>query len=799
MLLLVLALAGWGAYYAQDKGFAKKWRNFIHAEFEKRGMHATIRRLTLDPLNGLIARDVLVFEDPEHKILLMSINKVALDVDLTKLFSDDTSLRSLDVRDASISIPLDPGRKLEGEQLKLKNINARILMPEDRVEIVQAQADVEGIHISVTGSLFRPLTPLKTGAKPAAGKPAAPPPVSEQEEHLRLIRDRRNLIAAIQGHLTAMQFQPGSHPVLEIAVHGDMEKPSELRANGAFTTGPFTYGSFSAREARAMFEFRHGKLDIEELSLNDQTGKLFGKIEYDLATRDLHFGLNSTVDLRALLAGVFKAPQLNEVVFYQSPAVEVTGVYHTALPFDANNLPIQALGKLRSNSLASRGVIFEALAFDFSVDRDRIYLRNGRIEHKTGILTCDGMRTANGIQYRANVRLDPTVFLPFMALEGTRRFMSRLSLDPNNSALYLSVEGTGATLHPSTWHSKGLLDLRNAQFNGHPVDHLQCELSFYGKTHSYDNVFINRPEGFLSAKHIRFDQEAQMCFVEDMQASLDPVHGVGWFAPRVARKLQTLNFQGVPKLSVNGFIDVRPVEEFERLGPRHHYTVEFSSESSVERELFGRPLRFDKPTGKVLVKEALVTLEDFSAGVLGGKLEGRLRMTPFHNDPSFEVEANWDGVSYPDLAAHYKLESSAGAGTLAGSVSLSGRGARWEGLKGSGSAALSGGSPFAFPGLATLLKPVADSFSAAPEGFAPNGKLDLKFQVKEDTLVADGLKAEFNGIELTGSGKVNLDGDLFSATAAAKPLASPTPDAAPPIAFEFTGDGKLRAPVWKRK
>jgi len=44
-------------------------------------MHASIRRLTLDPLRGLIAKDVLIYEDPGHEILLMRISQIALDIE----------------------------------------------------------------------------------------------------------------------------------------------------------------------------------------------------------------------------------------------------------------------------------------------------------------------------------------------------------------------------------------------------------------------------------------------------------------------------------------------------------------------------------------------------------------------------------------------------------------------------------------------------------------------------------------------------------------------------------------------
>ncbi|MEM1295489.1 MAG: hypothetical protein AAGH89_08985, partial [Verrucomicrobiota bacterium] len=196
---ILVLLVGWAAYYVQDKGFTHRWRDMIMAEFEKRGVHATIRRLNLDPLRGLIARDVSVYEDPEHKILLMSISQIALDIDPVKLLSGSQSMRAFEVRNAQVTIPLDPQRKFKGEQLKLENLSARTLMRPDHIEIVRGRAILEGLEVSVSGSLFRPSV-----ASPEPAPEDEAPAIPKEEEsasqknkdHLKILRDRRQSIAS---------------------------------------------------------------------------------------------------------------------------------------------------------------------------------------------------------------------------------------------------------------------------------------------------------------------------------------------------------------------------------------------------------------------------------------------------------------------------------------------------------------------------------------------------------------------------------------------------------------------------
>ena len=63
-LTTVLILGGFavGGWYLAKKGFSRNWRNKVVEELHKRGVEASVRRLTLDPFRGLIARDVRIYD-----------------------------------------------------------------------------------------------------------------------------------------------------------------------------------------------------------------------------------------------------------------------------------------------------------------------------------------------------------------------------------------------------------------------------------------------------------------------------------------------------------------------------------------------------------------------------------------------------------------------------------------------------------------------------------------------------------------------------------------------------------------
>ena len=47
-------------------------------ELEAHGLHLDFDRLSLNPFGGVVARDVRVFNDEEHKQLLAAVDKITL-------------------------------------------------------------------------------------------------------------------------------------------------------------------------------------------------------------------------------------------------------------------------------------------------------------------------------------------------------------------------------------------------------------------------------------------------------------------------------------------------------------------------------------------------------------------------------------------------------------------------------------------------------------------------------------------------------------------------------------------------
>ena len=86
LFFLFAIIAGvWIAAYAYKEGFTKKWRKLIMEEFEKRGIDAEIEKLTIDPFQGLVARNVKIHSNEKGQPLLASIDNITLDINPIKL------------------------------------------------------------------------------------------------------------------------------------------------------------------------------------------------------------------------------------------------------------------------------------------------------------------------------------------------------------------------------------------------------------------------------------------------------------------------------------------------------------------------------------------------------------------------------------------------------------------------------------------------------------------------------------------------------------------------------------------
>src|SRR5437762_2275088 len=183
-IVLAIAAAISGGWYLARKGFGGRTRDRIVEELHRRGVEASIGRLTLNPFRGLVARNVRIFSYQERTHTLAFISEIVLDINYAAFFHHQPFLNGLDIRNAEVTLPLK-GPEGKTEQPQLRKFHAHIYFPPEQIYLSRAEGIFCGIRVSATGQLI----------KRADYQPS--PPLSDEEREKRM-RPARRIITELQ-------------------------------------------------------------------------------------------------------------------------------------------------------------------------------------------------------------------------------------------------------------------------------------------------------------------------------------------------------------------------------------------------------------------------------------------------------------------------------------------------------------------------------------------------------------------------------------------------------------------------
>ncbi|HEX8373240.1 MAG TPA: hypothetical protein VF585_10700, partial [Chthoniobacterales bacterium] len=155
----------WGGWYLSKQGFGRKWRKKLSEEFSRRGVEMSTRRLTLDPLRGLVAHDVRVFRDDDQEQTVARIDELRLDINYTRLLRNEPFLDALILSKAEVRLDVDPKRPESGEFV-VSNLAAQLFFQQDRVEIRRMQGEGLGMIFTIQGVLEH-RADWRTAARPS--------------------------------------------------------------------------------------------------------------------------------------------------------------------------------------------------------------------------------------------------------------------------------------------------------------------------------------------------------------------------------------------------------------------------------------------------------------------------------------------------------------------------------------------------------------------------------------------------------------------------------------------------------
>lgn len=803
VLTCFLAACGavWAAVYARKEGFSESWRNAIENEFEERGYHVDIGKLTLGAFRGLVAEEVRFFQDATRTQEIAFIDDVFLDVDLSRILDKQVSINTLDVQEASLSLPLDPTRQ-NARRLRVTGLSGRIVITESMIEIVRAEAEMAGFALSLKGSLVRPpLEEEKEGEK------------EDETSRADLLAHQRRELVRFLRELESYEFS-GGKPSIEAEFRGDLDELETMTARARVTLPATTKQGQTYRidglEALVSFDGRENRAEVEELKVQDEKGAFDLTGHWTREGNRLEFTMNSTADIAGLAGLFWNDKKLGEVVFFDPPTIEASGHLDLDdLGKTSSGFPGEVIGEVRSERFVTRGTVFSGVNFGFSLAGERFYLRNLRLDHKTGVaflnLKYEPGQGAETVQYQTEIKLDPLVFRPFFDERG-RKFIDVLNFG-ENSSIYIAAVGKGENWSFSSWQNRGVIDLRHFRLNGVEFQELETDYESDGETQWFRNVSLVREEGKIVAELAENNRRERTWEVKGVVSTVDPVQGARAFNPKLAGALEKYHHATPPTVRLAGRLDGRRNEEVGDEPRRNELTLSFSGGGDAQYDFFGKTLTVSNPVGEVRISGSRVNLVSLAGGIFGGRIDLAYDVKNVR-DPSgpFEMRVNIEGVPLERVTKHYGEK-----GDITGAVdtefSLAGRVGQTASFNGSGRADISEGYLFAIPVLGPLTKllPGSANGNGSGSGNGNGGNIakeaSATFRIENGVIVTRDLEALTKSFRVKAAGSVSLVDQAVDLEAVVNTRGELSSAVLTPVSelLTYSCTGTVREPVWKPK
>jgi hypothetical protein len=531
LTLLVLALLlSWVAYYTYHKGFGRHWRTLLTKEFHNFGLQIRVRRLTLDPFRGLVAKDLEIYDPGRRQTILAQISDLSLDINYANLFQQEPALNAVDLHDAKISIQIDPSAPKAG-RIRVTGIQARVYFFPGRIEVRQASGVIFGIHLQASGTLVNPaafsiLAGLISGARPDE---------SPQQKFLRLLINE----------IYMFHFS-GDPPQLDFTFQIDLATPTSLRLQGGHLfAGTLTRQDYQLQNLDCRFSLENQKLDLQRLFMRDGRGELFATGNWNLATGEKNFQVRSGLDPAKLLANDPRVPWAKEVQFQAPPEIELNGVSRP----DGH---LQVLGKLNFDQFSVRNVKFQSMKAEFSKSGNSWMVMNAQVTHRSGTLSGDVLNRPGDFRMRINSALNPTEIMSLCPA----KFQQGLTDWEFQTSPVIQATFSGASPEIAKLSGGGQIWLGKTKFRGALLNSASANCELRNNLLRCDQVRVIRDEGIGTGSFI-CDFGRDQLTIDAVETTLSPGVVAAWIDPSIERFLQPFRFTKSPTIHATGTVQLK--------------------------------------------------------------------------------------------------------------------------------------------------------------------------------------------------------------------------------------------------
>ena len=761
LIVLLLGVLVWGGWYLANKGFGRQWRTTVADELRKRGVEASVRRLTLDPFRGLVAQDVRIYDFKNRDKTIAVISELSLDINYAALLHRQSFLNAIDIRNANVTFP-NPGGDPRAPKASLKAFRAHVYFPPEQIFISQAEGIFCGVRVSATGQLIK-----RNNYQPSRVVP--------EEEW----RERMQLLQRLAVELQAFHFA-GGPPALQAKFSGDLAEMENAHVEMTLHGERMKRGGYEIEKLDAAAEWIEQTLNISQLRWTDESGEFSGLASWSAAKKRADLQVHSSIDLKGLLDAVGYGNLLADASFTSPPLIELSGSADLTAPAPQ----LRAIGRVAAENFTYKSVPFVGLTADYSWDGARTMLRDVRVRHASGEVRADLLDASGDFRLTIESSANPGAFRR-LAPEGLQEFLGEWEW-PRSPAVRLAIRGSSHDA--ATWHGDGSVALQRTRFRGVWMNSATADIHFGEKAITFDNLHVMRDEGAGSGS-FTYDFGRHEVRLHDVRTNLRPVDIIYWIEPKLFKVVTPYKFHAPPHLIGNGVVQFRG-------GKNTRLEIAIDAPNGLDYTFLGKALPFGHTIGNLLITDDRVQVLGLDGKLFDGTVRGNIDVTLGRRDPAYAATISVAGIDFPRLTdLYFKYETA--RGQLSGTCDFRGVGDDASKLEGAGKIRVSNGDVFAIPIFGPLSGFVAAIIPGA--GYSVAKEATASFTIEDGLIRTDDFKVSGKLFGIVGHGDIHflkdkLDFDVRISANGPGVLLTPVYKL-----FEYKGEGSLAKPNWHPK
>src|SRR6266705_3328252 len=764
VMFVAIAVSFSGGWYLAKRGFGRQWRYRVVEELHKRGVEASVGRLTLDPFRGLIAKNVRIFDYKNRENTLARISEVSLDINYAALIHHQPFLNALDVRDAQITFPL---KTADGktDKAQLTDFRAHVYFPPEQIYVSQAEGLLCGIRISATGQLIK-----RANYQPS-------PAISPEEWQRRLLIAQRVL-----NELQKFRF-PAAVPSLQLKFSGDIAEIEKARVEATLHGDRLRRGSYEMRDLSAAAEWNNRHLNIAHCEWSDRKGSFAGRADWNSETNNANFEARSSLNLRAFLDAFGLGGPLAGIEFHSPPLVEISG----SVNFGPAEFRPKIIGHAAFGQFTYKKGPFSDLTADFSWDGERTLVRDLRVRHQTGQLRADLFDAPADFRLNIESTISPDAVRPLVSVE-LNEFLREWQWQ-RPPAIRLEIRGTDR--NPESWQGEATVTLGRSRFRGVWMNSANTRIHFADGALTCDDFHVARDEG-IGAGSFTYDFKKHEVRVSNIRSSLNPAEAIFWIDPKVSKTVAPYKFRRPPNVTANGVYQFRG-------GKNTRLEIKVDGASGMEYVFLGKTLPFERVSGRLLFTNDRLQILGVRGDIFSGMLRGNADISLAKNNPRYHATLAVTNADFPHLTNlyfnyyHYRTAR----GQLSGAYDFDGFGTDARKMHGTGKVGVTNGDVFAIP----VLGPISEILNhiVPGMGYSIAREANTKFRINDGIIHTDDFNVSGQLFSVIGHGDIHfLDDkiDLDVRISAKGPGVVLTPVYK---LFEYKAEGSLKKPDWHPK